>query len=680
MTAYTYITDGTTEVNLVDGTIIYATGGRGTGQQQGLDDPPALMRLAESWKLILQGDDPDVAALNLRTFRGLLMKAWEYWNTNWQTTPVYMGQKLDGETNFRYAWVYGPTEFETPDWFHRFEVDCKWREEFGEGIIRGVWRGVKPGTNIMNVPAGDPVTTSSAIPCTMPSGRTPSVVPVITNGYDGVNCDTIFNYDASLAAWSANLSGTANIPIWSVAAAVPAAGDIIYFGSTAFSPRTIVMEMQTAGVFTADVVAEYWNGAAWTALTTGVTIYSWPNWYGDLFKSGAGTQIYFAINWPANAALTIVNAVNAVWVRFRLNAVTAWTTTPVLSATAAYGPHAISYPFVDIPSTAVKGDLNALMAYRMYGGNGIATATPGFGALSRVIVGAKSRGLGSFVSHLNLGGNAGAGAAGNPAAWTTAYGTDTANLFTVQGPYWCAANCTFATATAMTTRVILGGANMYGPWWGEYRVFVRAMQVGGANGDVRVRLKTSLWYIDGTGSAVLSPIATLQTHDVPWEIADLGILTIPFTDVVSGVDATALGLYFEVQAELLTGAADVYLADLILIPIDEWSNTWDDFVKSVVSGASALHQNNMLDVDGDVAALRTCKEMWLSGSSYFPLEDWAREGPPPMLKPGRRTKLFFLMGHYPVTFGTGPFIGPIGMAFAMNLFTVPVYETLRGAD
>lgn len=110
------------------------------------------------------------------------------------------------------------------------------------------------------------------------------------------------------------------------AAGIEGTGDTANFGHATKKFTGIKITIDTAGTVGA-VAWEYWNGTAWTLLTTAHNLVDSSTGY------TAGTSTYL-ITWtvPTNWALKTLNAVSAYWVRSRVT--TAYTINPV--ATRAY--------------------------------------------------------------------------------------------------------------------------------------------------------------------------------------------------------------------------------------------------------------------------------------------------------------------------------------------------------
>lgn len=666
------LTDGTTSVSLVSTSntgIQAASGGFGLLR---LDESMLAGigsdyrgQLAERYTLNLKGSSHDNAATQIQTFVRLLKKASQYFREPWQTTPVYLQAQTSAESNARYSLVFGAAELSMPDFTDILFASQKFIQNFGLTIMReAVWRAAVPGT----------LSGLTAITLTASDGPADPTTIQVANYRDDVALTHIFNYDAA-PAWSANLYGTAAHDLWAVSGSTPAAGDIIYLGSTTGPWHHAVFNIGTAGVFTADVVVEYYV-AAWTAIPEGAasgvqhTVYPTGTSEDTIFQS-AGQWVLNVGN-LADWAATTINGVNAWWIRIRLNSVAVWTTTPTNATVAIYSQKT---PHVELGATGLKGDVLPYLLMRMnhpFGGDD----DEGFSSLSRLIVGAKSRNLTAFVSHLNC------ATTGNPSGWTTTYGDDTSETATDGvAPRGGSARCTFATDASLDVRVTLTGDEKLASWIGVYRAFLRCQQIGGAAGDCRVKLRVCINTALAPDPKWDTKIVSLAAADKGLEVLDLGELKIPWTEVASVDGWGTLDLLFQIYGQRSTGASTLRFYDLILIPVDEWSATLDDPISNSTTGSSALRGNNCLEVDGGLIKNRTLK-MLRSGSSYYPLETWTRGGSAPAIEPLRQTRLYFLMMHFPAggTWGTGPMIATLGQQLDFTLYAVPTYQALRGGD
>jgi len=618
---------------------------------------------SERWQLVYKGGDTDELARKVDKLLKLLRKAWLNTNSRKrQWTPVYIKQRAVGETETRWAIVYGsPDVMLQPYMFSQsFEV-MQIIKEFGVGITRGLWQSGVPGV------LPDAITLDAT---DGPSGRSLIHVP---NERSDLNVASIFNFDSSLAAWSANLSAIPNHDIWSVGGAVPAAGDIYYIGGFRAFHNTI-WNIVTAGVYDADVAIEYSDGGG-----------GWPTLdYGDectIYPNGDENEIFKSVgDWglnnigPSNWASETVNGADRYWIRLRLNAVTAWTTTPQNGTANVYFPRK---PCIDIPSDAFSGSISPLLHMRYKTPDG-GDDDPGFSSMSRLVCGVRTNPR-TFVSRLH------AYRADIVPGWARVAGIDAGGAQDPAGPRGETLEVDFSTTDPLTVRTTITGTDKLDDWRGLYRVFVRAQQAGGAAGDVSLMVRTLINSAAATSTKMDSQIVAMKGVDEGIEVVDMfdgGVLQIPFTENVSDDDFTGCDLIFEIHASRDTGsAATLKIYDLILIPVDEWSVELNDPISDSDDGTSALRGLNMLDDDAGVVLNRTVKRI-IDGSHIYSGEEWTRKGKAPEIEPGVDAKIFFLMMHYKSggDWGDAPMMASCGMHFAFELRKRDRYFYLRGAD
>lgn len=113
------ITDGSTQVDLLNGpfyledwrpqTPNFKDGGTwrdspiATGRR--LVDK-RLTNVIDTFRMKLSSNSPDTVIKFMRTLRQLLVKASDYWTSDWQNTPVYLVAQSRKETNIRYAMIH----------------------------------------------------------------------------------------------------------------------------------------------------------------------------------------------------------------------------------------------------------------------------------------------------------------------------------------------------------------------------------------------------------------------------------------------------------------------------------------------------------------------------------------------------------------------------------------------
>lgn len=654
---------GATEVSLVTTTAIYASmGGVGARRIGEIPGGPDEWRLTETFKLNVRGSSHDNAATQARSVRAILLAAWQYNNTNWQTTPVYLQEQTSGETSARYALVYGSPEIEFDGLFSYVFNRFSFLPDTSLSITRGVWRASAPGT------------LPTALTQTATDGPASPTKVILANFLDDVAVTHLYNYDSSVTTYSANQIAENGITLFSVAAAAPADEDQVVIGSTTAPWHHFVLQIATAADYVATFAIEYAKGGGaptWTALTAGSQYTIFAENGGDLTTIFKTTGMWsINVQPPSDWAVATINGVSAYWIRIRIDTFTSTTTTALSHGTVDC--YTQKKPYLELSATAVKGDMEPFSLLRLWHPAG-STTTPGMGTTSRILFGAKSVNLDAFDAFLNLGN------AGLPSGWAVTYGTDSSAVANVAAPRGLHCAVSFATDTTMVVRATATGTAKLAKWRGEYRVILRAYQVGGAVGDTQVKLRVMIGATtSGNPLYETSAAVPLKTMDAGWELVDLGLLKLPLVDTMSA-DTLTNDLILQVFCERVTGAAVLRLADLILLPIDESSGALNDPVSDIITGASTLRGNCVLDLDGGILANRTVKYI-RSGSTLYPAETWERDGRALMLNPLRQTRVYFLMCRYPTTFGTGPLLSDLGMQLAAEVFDQPIYEALRGND
>jgi len=610
---------------------------------------PLSEPVLEEYKLTQYASSQDNAATQLMAFAKMMRKALAYHRTTWQRYPVYLMQQGDSETNARYAIVLGARGFGLPDIFDvPFAVDAR-LEGMTVSILREhPWRSAAPNTQTALISLDSPDIASSTIGIQ------------VANHFDDVIITHVYTYDASAASFSSNLINTNHALFPSPAGQ----DDCLYIGSTSGFPKNIVVPVSTAGVCVASPKVEIWTGAAWTELGLGSSFTVTQAWSQNVIFSGGSDRQYFCIYGASGWTYNTVNSVSAFWVRIRLNPFTSMTTVPTCNPAIVN----ITKPYFEIANTVLKGDVPPLIEMQMWQGVGFASGAPNHSTVARVIMGAKSKNLTKFSSHLNCGGY------GMGVDWTATMMTDA----TVTGGSWLSprgfyAGVSFATDSTMKARVRFTGGYLFDDYRGQYKAFVRAYQVGGAAGDTQLKLRFSL--DDYSSAAVKYDTATVKLKSINmYELVDLGIVQIPFGPSIA-VDNLAITLYIQVMAERTTGSSTLALNDVILIPVDEWSVTLDDPVTDIAQGTSSLAGWRTLVVDGGVLMNRT---MLYYGS--VPGETWVRQGRAPRFEPLTKYRIFCLSMQYPATHGTGPMVANIGKGLELWMRPVMLYQTLRGSD
>jgi len=182
---------------------------------------------------------------------------------------------------------------------------------------------------------------------------------------NGRNLSYIYNWSGT--AFSADYSSSA---YWTPFGdgANNAINDCVYFGLTGTTWNNLYFNITTAAVYSATLVWEYWNGAAWTAFTPTVS----AGTAAAAFKTAGA----YSVTWTtlASWAATSVNGLTAFWVRARVSAFTSWTTLPrqsdrkVRAVEKQYGPTIVgnvrdSATWNDFSERWAIGNLDGLYDY-----------------------------------------------------------------------------------------------------------------------------------------------------------------------------------------------------------------------------------------------------------------------------------------------------------------------------
>lgn len=367
----------------------------------------------------------------------------------------------------------------------------------------------------------------------------------------------LYYYDASLASFSGNLIGGA----WpaNVLPATPAAGDILYlicatsltdsgpFNSAVWNVSTIQNDLT-------EVIYEYWDGAAWSSF-----IAIQDNTGRDI---GGGLVIPFSLlgvgswHWdqPSDWATTTVNGITGYVFRMRVVSVGAAPSAPQQDTR---DPYTITWGYVELAAAAVQGDLPALARLEFLNEAEIGAAVPA--AYERMLMGIRSvsRGV-NFSAYLNAADEQNPEGLTVSAVNTAAFANDSTT------PTGRRISVTIGASITSYARFAFTG-NLIQQYYGRFRVFCFAQQVGGTAGDLYLRL----------AQTTLSP-SLLNTRYSPTvygafkdtvEVFDFGQIVIPFTNALNQSEVVDT-LRIEVQAGA-SSAVTIHIYQLFLLPIDE---------------------------------------------------------------------------------------------------------------
>jgi len=607
------ITDGTTTINLLNN---QSAGFLITDWQPAIQDLKAggtwadaptadereliVAQLADSedqFTFDVSAASPDELIGFLRSLRAMLQKAREYTTTTWQDVPVYIRAQGYGDTNARYTRVknwrtpadgfpYGPPMWDT--------IQGNAIEDFQIIIEHGAWLENAPGTGtateISAVETYDGVNFGN-VDSTGTRDPTTANEVYIANKRNVANLTHVYFDNGGV--WSGNIIGIPK-PV-AFLPAVPAVADAVYFGiDTTVADSgpfcSLVFDLSVAGAgYTG--IWEYWAGA-WIAPPLGLQ--------DNTNQDGAMTGIAFdttgvnsVVFWTGdtfttrNLAADGGPAVTGYFIRYRVTATPGALTAPVQQNRDIYS---VVWPYVEIQEDAATGDMPPITAIKIIqegdGSLNPAGAPDLFG--NRYVCGLRKYDRGSlFSAYLN------AADEQNPAG------------ITCTAPSATAAFANFASSP--TGRVIL-----YNPagvetmsdvalwtlddtisphYYGAFHVYL----VGSRNNvpgpgtslpyiQVRLRVRSGVGNIEyysetkqftesaaGVGSVLLN------------SVVDFGQVKIPSANI--SASETVGQIEIAVQAENTSAATltDLYIVEVVLIPIDEFAFDSDDAQNDVDS-------------------------------------------------------------------------------------------------
>lgn len=248
---------------------------------------------------------------------------------------------------------------------------------------------------------------------------------------------------------------------------------------------------------------------------------------------------------------------------------TAWNTTQTALLTQNY---------IDVPANKVPGDLPALVEY-------VTLLESGSGTVSDMLVGVSSKpDLISAAGATRLPNfilNAGDGAVGTD----TSLAADTGAPVRSSNGTATRAACTFGTVTTDAIRIqwypsSVGTYFDFSTLRGKFLCFVRARLSAASTVALSVEIS------DNVGSVITTPVNLTDTgsggtgNTTYWKAVYMGVVNIPTStqpaailDNGKGIEVKTTGLtpYLAVRAERTGSAVTLYIADVILIPIDESS-------------------------------------------------------------------------------------------------------------
>lgn len=503
--------------------------------------------LEETFQLVAKTGKINSAIYDINRLKQMLEDAADYWSSDWNDTPVWVEARSPGESNRRYATIVKGEVMQDPNPYAQpFAGPLQSAGLIELKLEHLIWLDVKPtsyneteiaqrqfnGTFYAgNVDAsGDlsPVTDGTCIIGNSDANSTTIPVTyierVFSDSFAGPPYAELVNAAPSVAT-----------PLLDGAVIV---GNAIYFGSLVpFS--NIVFNLSTAVSGITIGTWEYWDGAAWASLTvtdrtSGLTqlgvkavVWAMPDDWDLKDADSSGTPRYY--------------------VRVKVTAAPGPQVYPVQAAQPIY---TASQPFFEIQADQVSGTIPALM--RM-----IQNAVKGTG-IDRLLFGLRSYSRGSDFSHfLTITDN----------SYSKVSSAVTAGTFE---DCICPSARRYKYDPAMdgsSAAILITFANPE-QWLGRFRVLIRYTSTNNASGyfSAEVKVLRQGAYQETTGLAYLNN----ATDD--YALAGIGALDTKGNAAASELISFGITIFLTASADAISNSAVLYIYDLILLPVDEWSS------------------------------------------------------------------------------------------------------------
>lgn len=503
----------------------------------------------------------------------MLEQAMAYWLQDTGIDPVWIVARAAGETERRYAIVYGYSFAEYDDPYSEPYLSGTGHvlNDLTLGLERSAWQHLPP----FEMEEIEIYSLRGSGGTTKPIAPTTGGIFVVPN-YAANEDLTLYVYDASATSYTQ----ITTYPALMFPASY-AAGDILYFRSDVSPITAIYWDIQALALFPAGFVWEYWTGAAWASLPSvrggNLTFYTQNfrnvvRWLmptsGDMVAPDAG------------AGLT-----TAWYIRLRITSGTG-TASEIRSA-----PYIPSQPYVQLDGDQVSGDLDALasVAIDLFGFDYIGAMPQLASDFGRIVCGLRSTrrdgpagGPSVFSAYLPCR-DTGAMPTGVTISYAREQQTNAVTSSAVQyasggwATRWIGDSADTALAEAFRI-VIDEDASAY--YRGGFRLFMRATTPDTAtftaNAQFRYRLRavdpfdlvSAVSFADSVGETIVTELVNPSTAN-GWQVVDLGRIQIPPLTYAANVERP-FEIHIIIDAMIEDGK-EVYVNDLILMPVDEWA-------------------------------------------------------------------------------------------------------------
>lgn len=477
----------------------------------------------------------------------------------------------------------------------------------------------------------------------------------ITNQLALNNLTHIFRDDGGV--FSANLFPAFPVTLYP---ATPALDDALYLGTDTTVAHggpfdNLIFDLSTTMSGSYALTAEYWNGA-WVTLTTV-----------DYTNSFAGPGVSSMV-WarPSDWVTTTVNGVVGYWVRIRISSLSGTVIPPVQQARSIY---TVKMPVFDVAQ--VGGDIPAIMQLKLANvsdRDGPGGSTPNLFS-NRIVAGLRSGASNNFRSIINI---------SNNEAITVSLGAGTTFASDVTAPTGSRATYNPTGVEAMDTRATVAlNLTIARDFYGVFHAFLRARRTAGAATDISVRLQIAT----GSGGITFTTQSKQLQTTTAFEVLDFGEITLPVSGTFKSTDLGDI-TEIRIQASAASGTPDLYLYDLILIPVDEWAVDAVDFANEADSDvgrsngiAKLLDVDSVTDPKVDIRTL-----VRITGTNGFITSEWNPiTNGAAILQANTTQRLWFFAMQTSATGLSYSWLAPPGIAHSVQLFAVDRYLGQRGS-
>jgi len=496
-----------------------------------------------------------------------------------------------------------------------------------------------------------------------------SCTSYVVNKQNIANLTHIFVDDGTV--FGSNLLPMSSFPVEFLPAS-PVVDDAIYFGASSTGLNTgpfsdLLFDIGTGVTFvtTYTITWEYYNGSSWATLN--VTDNTAPE-DGLAFIIEGVNSVVWEI--PSDWATVSINSVTAYWVRARVSALTSSMTAP---SQQNQNISALNLPYQDVASTIVAGDIPAITQLKITNESdldGPAGSSPDLWD-NRILVGLRSYDRGSnFQSYLNLSDEQ------QPNGIAVSAGTNTAFAADIQTPTGRRMTYNPGGVEAMATRATVTlDTTIARDYYGSFHAFLRARRTAGSQTDFDIQLLIT----SGSGGISFTTESRQLETTTAFELLDFGQVKLP---VAGNLNLSELGdtTTIAIQASAASGTPDLYLYDLILIPVDEWSiDAVDKTNESDSDIGRSGDVQKYLDIDSLTRPKVPIRSLVRQNDSNLITSIYDSITPgEAILQANTRQRLWFLAAQTSATGSSYSWISPPEIVHSVQIYKNERYLGLRG--